>query len=107
MACRNAHPGCRQILKLLWTRLAAQDRRDIRTHIARHNPAAALALDLSISYSTARLTAHPALGREGRVAGTRELVIHPNYIAVYDLTADCVRVLRLLHARRQWPEGGS
>lgn len=48
MARRNAHPGCRQILKLLWTRLAAQDRRDIRTYIARHNPAAALALDLSI-----------------------------------------------------------
>lgn len=48
MARRNAHPGCRPILKLLWTRLAAQDRRDIRTHIARHNPAAARALDLSI-----------------------------------------------------------
>lgn len=107
MARRNAHPGCRQILKLLWTRLAAQDRRDIRTYIARHNPAAALALDLSISDSTARLTAHPALGREGRVAGTRERVIHPNYVVVYDLTADCVRVLRLLHARRQWPEDGS
>lgn len=107
MARRNAHPGCRQILKLLWTRLAAQDRRDIRTYIARHNPAAALALDLSISDSTARLSTHPALGREGRVAGTRELVIHPNYVVVYDLTADCVRVLRLLHARRQWPEDRS
>jgi len=107
MARRNAHPGCRRLLKLFWTRLAAQDRRDIRTYIARHNPAAALALDLSISDSTARLTAHPALGREGRVAGTRELVIHPNYVVIYDLTADCVRVLRLLHARRQWPEDGS
>lgn len=107
MAYRNACPGGRQILRLLWTLLAAQDRRDIRTHIARDNPAAALALDQSISDRTARLTAHPALGREGRVAGTRELVIHPNYVVVYDLTADCVRVLRVLHARRQWPEGRS
>lgn len=64
----------------------------------------------SISDLTARLTAHPAhpaLGREGRVAGTRERVIHPNYVVVYDLTADCVRVLRRLHARRQWPEDRS
>jgi plasmid stabilization system protein ParE len=43
------------------------------------------------------------MGRPGREAGTRELVAHKNYILVYDVTADMVRVLRVLHAARQWP----
>lgn len=107
MACRNAQPAGRQIvLKLAWTRLAAQDRRDIRAYIARDNPVAALALDELISEKTTRLTEYPALGRAGRITDTRELVLHPNYILVYDVTGDTVRILRVLHANRQWPESG-
>ena len=35
-----------------------------------------------------------------RVTGTRELVVHHNYILVYDVTGEFVRVLRVLHAPR-------
>jgi len=31
------------------------------------------------------------------------LVVHRNYIMIYDVTDDAVRVLRVLHAARQWP----
>ena len=62
-----------------------------------------LALDALLSESAARLTDHPQLGRPGRVAGTRELVAHRNYLLVYDVVTDTVRVLRILHAARQWP----
>ena len=67
------------------------------------NPAAALALDGLFQEKAARLLDHPGMGRAGREPGTRELVVHENYILVYDETADLVRVLRVLHAARQWP----
>ena len=85
-------------MKLVWSRPAAADRREIRAYIAQDNPAAALALDELFSAMAGRLADHPDLGRAGRVAGTRELVAHHNYILVYDLDGDLVRVLRVLHA---------
>ncbi len=90
-------------MKLVWTRQADTDRREIREYIAQDNPAAALALDELFSEKAGRLVDHPGLGRPGRVPGTRELVAHENYILVYDVTSDRVRVLRLLHAAGKWP----
>lgn len=88
---------------LLWTPESIHDREVIYDYVEADNPAAALALDELFSEKVSRLTDHPALGRPGRVAGTRELVAHQNYIVVYDVHADTVRILRLLHAARQWP----
>lgn len=90
-------------MKLAWTRPAAADRREIRAYIAQDNPSAALALDELFSGKAARLIAHPLLGRPGRVAGTRALVVHPHYVLVYDVAGDMVRVLGVLHTARQWP----
>jgi toxin ParE1/3/4 len=90
-------------VRLVWTRPASADRKEIREYIAQDNPAAALALDELISEKASRLVDHPGLGRPGRVAGTRELVAHQNYILFYDTAGDLVRVLRVLHAARQWP----
>ncbi|EMQ7867766.1 type II toxin-antitoxin system RelE/ParE family toxin [Salmonella enterica] len=90
-------------MRLVWTRTAAADRKGIREYIAQENPAAALALDELFSEKAGRLTDHPNLGRDGRVSGTRELVAHHNYILIYDVTDDSVRVLRVLHVARQWP----
>ncbi len=90
-------------MKLFWTPEAIQDRDDIYDHIEADNPAAALALDDLFSEKADRLVDHPDQGRPGRIVGTRELVAHRNYILVYDLAEDLVRVLRVLHAARQWP----
>lgn len=91
-------------MKLVWTRPAHADRKKIREHIAQHAPAAALALDEMLSEKADLLLNHPGLGRTGRVLGTRELVAHRNYILVYDTSGDLVRILRVLHAARQWPQ---
>jgi len=90
-------------VKLVWTRPAHADRKKIREYIAQHAPAAALALDELFSEKAGLLLDHPGLGRTGRVPGTRELVAHRNYILIYDTAGDVVRVLRVLHAARQWP----
>ena len=88
---------------LFWTPESIQDREDIYDFIEADNPAAALELDEMFSEKALHLVDHPGLGRLGRVVGTRELVVHPNYILVYDVRGDRVRVLRVLHAARRWP----
>lgn len=92
------------MIALHWTPEAIADRETIYNYIEPDNPAAALALDELFEQKADRLTDHPQIGRKGREAGTRELVAHQNYILVYDVTADMVRVLRVLHAARQWPQ---
>ncbi len=89
-------------MKLLWTPEAIGDRRAIYDYIEADNPSAALTLDELFSEKANRLIDHPGLGRPGRVTDTRELVAHQNYILIYDTTADLVRVLRVLHAAKQW-----
>ena len=91
------------MIELFWTPEATQDRDEIYDRIEADNPAAALDLDELFAEKAGRLVDHPGLGRLGRVTGTRELVAHQNYILVYDVTGDLVRVLRVLHAARQWP----
>ncbi|WP_415662995.1 type II toxin-antitoxin system RelE/ParE family toxin [Roseateles sp.] len=90
-------------MELRWTPEAIQDREAIYDYIEADNPRAALALDELLEEKAGRLAAQPGLGRPGRVAGTRELVAHQNYILVYDVVGGHVRVLRVLHASRQWP----
>lgn len=91
------------MMELFWTPEAIQDRDDIYEYIEANNPIAALALDELFAEKAGRLVDHPGLGKPGRAASTRELVAHQNYILVYDTAGDLVRVLRVLHAARQWP----
>ena len=39
-----------------------------------------------------------------RMPGCREIVAHPNYIVIYQVRANQIRILRVLHARRQFPQ---
>ena len=92
-------------MKLVWSRFALADRDDIFTHIEADNPKAAVHVDEQIVPSVRRLVEFPESGRPGRVAGTRELVIpRTPYIAAYFVTADTVRILRIIHGAQIWPE---
>lgn len=85
-------------MKLAWKRAALSDRERIMAFIARDKPLAALAWDEKLEHSAESLIQHPRIGRSGRVPGTRELVVHPNYILVYREVSPGVEILRVLHA---------
>ncbi|WP_104011768.1 type II toxin-antitoxin system RelE/ParE family toxin [Burkholderia anthinoferrum] len=92
-------------LALHWNPKAYEDRAAIMDAIAEDDPLAALELDELLEERAAALPAHAKLYRRGRVAGTRELVVAPNDVLVYRIrpAEGIVEILRVLHARRQWP----
>lgn len=90
-------------MKIVWTRRAFQDRQSVYAFIGQDAPAAALMLHNVFEMRLKQLSTLPMLGRMGRKPGTRELVLHPHYLLVYDIRPDHIRILRLLHTARQWP----
>lgn len=92
-------------MRLFWSAFALADRDGIFTHIEADNPHAAITVDERIAASARRLVDFPESGRPGRVAGTRELVITGTpYIAAYAVTAETIRILRVLHGAQRWPD---
>ncbi|WP_354356286.1 type II toxin-antitoxin system RelE/ParE family toxin [Variovorax boronicumulans] len=90
-------------MRVVWTLSAEQDRADIVDFIAQDNPLAAIRMDELFSAAVGRLAEHPLLGRAGQIPGTRELVPHESYRLVYDVRADIVWILTLVHTARLWP----
>lgn len=64
---------------------------------------AADALLAAIGTCTERLPEHPFLYRIGRVEGTREAVVHPNYLVIYRVGVEEVEIINIVHARQQYP----
>lgn len=98
------------MLPIRWNAKALDELDAIAGYIAQFNASAAEGLqDLAeglqdlIEASVLPLSEHPYLYRLGRVAGTRELVVHPNYIVVYRVMTDQVEIVGVLHAAREYP----
>lgn len=89
--------------RLTWSHFAIADREEIFDYIAADNPAAAVNLDELFEKKSRLLIEHTKIGRAGRVPGTREYVVHPHYVFVYDQQGDAIRILRVLHTALQWP----
>ena len=85
-----------------WRPLARAQLGEILDYIGDRNIVAASELYQNIQAATSALPQHPYLYRFGRVPGTREIVVHPNYLVVYRVT-DRIEILTVLHARRQYP----
>lgn len=77
---------------------------EIVVYIAEDNPAAAIAVKERLERATANLSTNPAMGRQGRIDGPRELVIAGlPYIIPYRVRYGRVEVLDVIHAARGWP----
>ena len=91
-------------MNVRWTRRAVLALTSIRDTIAKDNVSAANDLWQRIrSYVETTLMSHPSIGRPGRVTGTRESVVHRNYIIVYRITGDVIEILTVRHVAQKWP----
>lgn len=91
-------------MRVKWLRTALANLDSEAEYIARDDPAAAVRVVTSVQLAVERLRRFPAMGRPGRVIGTRELVV-PNtpYVIPYRVRNHAVEVLRVFHGSRRWP----
>ena len=90
-------------MALKWTKTALAKLVAIVEYIEKDNAERAKTFALEIQAKTNSLAEFPGIGRPGRVIGTRELVILPNYIIPYRMRGEVVEVLRVQHVTRSWP----
>lgn len=87
-----------------WLPQAHRNRLEQLDYIAQDNPLAAIGQDEEIERLVNMLLEHPKMGRPGRVAGTRELVVSSTpFVVIYRLNAQHIEVIRVLHSSQQWP----
>lgn len=91
-------------MQVRWLRRALENLEAEADFIARDNPDAASRMVTLITEAVSHLGSHPAMGRAGRVPGTRELVVSGTlYLIPYRVRGQTVQILRVFHGARRWP----
>jgi plasmid stabilization system protein ParE len=91
--------------KVVWDPMALDDFNQILDFLCEHDPGAAAATELKIRATLERL-AHYSIGRRSRIDGYFEKpVTRTPYTIAYQPTDKAIVVIRIIHQRRQWPEG--
>jgi toxin ParE1/3/4 len=86
-----------------WSPTALRDLESLHTYIADDNPSAAAITVETVVAGIEALVRHPEMGRKGRIAGTRELVIAP-YVIAYRARKTSIDILAVIHGARRWPD---
>lgn len=90
--------------RIRWLRTALKNLDDEAVYVAQDGPQAAVALVKRVLNMVDALAEHPAVGRPGRVPGTRELIITGTpYLIPYRVKGKSIEILRVFHAPRRWP----
>lgn len=74
-----------------------RDMRRISEYISQDNRPAAKKLIQGFRRGAAKLGQHPFMGRRTEFDNVRELVVHPNYLLSYRVSAEVVEVLQVWH----------
>ncbi len=91
-------------MRVKWLRKALQNLDEEATYIAQDDAVAACSVVQRVMAAVAMLAEQPALGRPGRVPGTRELIVtKTRYVVPYRVRGDTVEVLRVFHTSRRLP----
>ncbi|MHB8880509.1 MAG: type II toxin-antitoxin system RelE/ParE family toxin [Thermodesulfovibrionales bacterium] len=89
-------------MRIQWSQKAGKDLEHIEAYISQDSPRAAIKVILDVITSVEQLRAFPALGKAGRVAGTRELVVSGKpYVIPYRIRNNVVEILRVFHAAQK------
>ena len=92
-------------MTIVWSPRAIEHLAHLREYIARDNPNASNRIASALLEAVERLAKLPNLGRPGRVAGTRELVVSGTpFIIPYRLRGDRLEIVAVFHARQKWPK---
>lgn len=89
---------------LRWTRRAVRRLDQIGDYIAKDDPEAAARVVARIVSAVDNLTNHPAMGRVGRIKGTREYVFADiPYIIAYRVKPELIEIITVIHGAQRWP----
>lgn len=92
-------------MRVRWTTPAREELVSAYEYIATGSRRAAARTVDRIWKSTEMLGKHPMAGREGRVTGTRELVVQGTpFLVAYRVAGAEIEILAVMHAARKWPE---
>lgn len=93
-------------MQVKWLRRALENLNTEAGYIARDSPESASRIVTAIISDVEHLAEYPAMGRAGRVPGTRELIVAGMPYIIPDRVRDkAVEILRVFHASRGWPGG--
>jgi len=91
-------------VRIEWSARANQDVYTIQSYIERQNISASYEAVDRITAAVKMLEEFPEIGRPGRIARTRELVVQKTpYIVVYNVRASAIGVVAVLHSAQRWP----
>jgi toxin ParE1/3/4 len=91
--------------RIRWLRIALKNFDEEIGYIANDDPAAARLVARRIAEAVAFLATQPSIGRPGRVAGTRELLVpKTRYLIPYRVRRGIVEIMRVFHASRRLPK---
>jgi toxin ParE1/3/4 len=92
-------------LTLHWTPIAIGHLRAAYEYLAQDSESAAESLIERIFAAVEQVAQYPQIGRDGRVKGTRELVIAGTpYVVAYRVRQSRIDILAVFHGARKWPE---
>ena len=86
-----------------WTPTSLRDLDALHSYISEDNAPAARVVVETLLKGIAALTGNPQMGRSGRFAGIRELVIAP-YVIAYRSRKSVIEILGIIHGTRRWPD---
>jgi addiction module RelE/StbE family toxin len=92
-------------VRVRWLRRALANLLSSAAYVAERDPAAAARIAARLEAAVRELARHPAMGRPGRVAGTRELVVPGTpYVVPYRVVGEEIQILRVFHGAQRWPD---